>query len=55
VVFAWVHFGGRGAGSGIPMEWSSRVVPTIRDGKSFRLVEYTDRHEASKPPGCGPR
>ena len=45
-VFAWVRFVGRGAASGIEVEMELAHVCTIRDGKTARVVEYSERSDA---------
>lgn len=50
-VFAWVRFVGRGAASGIPIHMELAHVCTMRNGKTARLVEYTDRTEALEAVG----
>jgi ketosteroid isomerase-like protein len=44
-VFAWVHFRGQGASSGMPMDMELAHVLTLEDGLIKRLEEYTDRAE----------
>jgi ketosteroid isomerase-like protein len=50
-VFVWVRFVGHGAASGLPIDMEIAHVCTVRDGKTSRLVEYTDRAEALKAVG----
>jgi ketosteroid isomerase-like protein len=50
-VFAWVHFSGHGAASGMPMEMELAHVATVRDDKVVRTVEYSDRAEALEAAG----
>jgi uncharacterized protein len=50
-VFAWVRFRGRGAASGIPIQMELAHVFTISDGKTIRLLEYSDRAEALEAAG----
>ena len=45
-VFAWVHFSGHGATSGMPVDMELAHVLTLEDGLIKRLEEYTDRAEA---------
>ena len=45
-VFAWVHFSGHGADSGVPMKMELGHVLTFEDGGLRRLEEYFDRGEA---------
>jgi ketosteroid isomerase-like protein len=44
-VFAWVHFTGHGAGSGLAMEMHLAHVWQVQDGKLKRVEEYFDRDE----------
>jgi ketosteroid isomerase-like protein len=50
-VFVWVRFIGHGAASGLPIDMELAHVCTVRDGKTVRLVEYTDRADALKAVG----
>jgi ketosteroid isomerase-like protein len=51
-VFVWVRFTGHGADSGVAMEMELAHVLTLdEDGKTRRLEEYFDRHEALKAVG----
>ncbi len=50
-VFTWVHWTGRGRGSGIEAEWGLAIVYTLRDGKVFLAEEYFDRSEALEAVG----
>jgi ketosteroid isomerase-like protein len=51
MVFVWVRFVGHGAASGLPIEMELAHVSKLRDGKTVRLVEYTDRAEALEAMG----
>jgi len=46
------HHRGRGRGSGLEIDARYYEVYTLSRGKIIRVDEYTDRAEASKPPGC---
>jgi ketosteroid isomerase-like protein len=50
-VFLWVRFSGHGGGSGAPVEMELGHVVTMRDGKVFRIAEYSDRAEALEAAG----
>src|SRR6478752_3888784 len=52
-VFVWVRFIGHGAASGLPIDMELAHVCSVRDGKTVRLVEYTDRGEALEAVGPG--
>ena len=50
-VVAVVHFRGRGRGSGIDVEARSYSVYTLRNGKTVRMEEFIERHEALEAAG----
>jgi ketosteroid isomerase-like protein len=50
-VFVWVRFIGHGAASGLPIDMELAHVCAVRNGKTARLVEYSDRREALKAAG----
>jgi ketosteroid isomerase-like protein len=50
-IFVWVRFVGHGAASGLPIDMELAHVCTVRDAKTVRLVEYSDRHEALRAVG----
>jgi ketosteroid isomerase-like protein len=50
-IFVWVRFAGHGAASGLPIEMELAHVHTVREGKTIRLAEYTDRSDALKAVG----
>jgi ketosteroid isomerase-like protein len=45
-VFVWVRFIGHGAASGVPIDMELAHVCTVRNGKTVRLVEYSNRADA---------
>lgn len=45
MVFTWIRFEGRGAGSGAPVQMEQAQVWTFREGKVVRVEEYFDRGE----------
>lgn len=53
-VFVWVRFAGHGAASGLPIDMELAHVCTLRDGKTLRVVEYSDRAEALEAIGLEP-
>ena len=50
-VFLWVRFSGHGGESGAPVDMEMAHLLTIRDGKTARIVEYSDRAEALEAAG----
>jgi ketosteroid isomerase-like protein len=50
-VVVTLHFKGRGRGSGIEVEARFHQVHTLREEKTVRMDEYTDREEALKAAG----
>ena len=50
-VFAWVHFSGHGADSGVAMEMELAHVGTWKDGKLLCLQEFFDRQEGLRAAG----
>jgi ketosteroid isomerase-like protein len=50
-VYAWVRFIGHGAASGVPIDMELAHVCTVRNGKTVRLVEYSNRAEGLKAMG----
>jgi ketosteroid isomerase-like protein len=50
-VFLWVHWTGRGRGSGIDTEWWLAIVYTYRNGRILRAEEYFDRTEGREAAG----
>jgi ketosteroid isomerase-like protein len=50
-VFVWVRFIGHGAASGVQIDMQLAHVCAVRNGKTARLVEYTDRAEALEAMG----
>jgi ketosteroid isomerase-like protein len=51
MIFVWVRFIGHGAASGLPIDMELAHVCTVRDGKTIRLVEYTDQQDGLKAVG----
>ncbi len=50
-VFVTVHFRGRGRESGIEVEARSHQVYVLRNGKTVRMDEFTERSEALRAAG----
>src|ERR1700716_953225 len=50
-VYVWVRFIGHGAASGVPIDMELAHVCTVRNGKTVRLVEYSNRAEALEAVG----
>jgi ketosteroid isomerase-like protein len=50
-VFLWVRFVGHGAASGLPIDMELAHVCTVRDGRTARVAEYTDRGEGLRAAG----
>jgi len=50
-VFVWVRFIGHGAASGLPIDMELAHVCTLRDGKTVRLAEFSDRAAALRAAG----
>ncbi|MCW3067774.1 MAG: hypothetical protein JWL67_399 [Solirubrobacterales bacterium] len=50
-VLVWVRFIGHGAASGVPIDMELAHVCTVRNGKTVRLVEYSNHAEALEAVG----
>jgi ketosteroid isomerase-like protein len=50
-VVVTIHFRGRGRGSGVEVDARSHHVYTLRDGRTVRMDEFTDRADALKAAG----
>ena len=50
-VLVTVHWSGRGRGSGLQVDIRTYQVITLRDGKTIRMDEFTERFEALEAAG----
>ena len=50
-VLVTIHWSGRGRGSGLQVDIRTYMVFTLRDGKTIRMDEFTERSEAFEAAG----